>query len=245
MGNYIKTGTGKKAAAVASIGALVSAGVVGCGSSRQDDWMATDGAAGRINMGAVQKALEESKDPSEFEKKVNEIYEGESHILIKIEEKGSQKVLSGFEDLNNSGKIEEQEDDMLFSATIGEKEYDLRGSGVNNYYQHRGGMSAGNMLFLYWIMSPSRMGYGYYTSPQRYREIGRDRTRYRRSTAYSTTRSANRSYNNQARASNPQAFSSSTRNVSRQRTSYQQKKMSQIRSTRSRLSSRGGMRGGS
>ncbi len=254
MGKYEKTSTGKKVAAVASIGALVGAGVVGCSSSRNKDWMSTDGAAGRINMGAVQKALEEAKDPSEFEKKVNEIYEGDNPVLVRIEEKGSKKVVSGFEDLNKSGKIEDQDDDLLFSASLGGEEYDLRGAGANNYYHHRGGLSMTDMMFMYWIMSPSRRGYGpvyYNTSPQRARTISRDRDRYRGSSAYAGQRRANRSYHDQAKTRNPQAFNSSTRNVSSQRSSFQRKEMTKIRSSRSSRSrgfgrsSRGGLRGGS
>lgn len=250
MGTYKRPGTGKKIAVVMSVGALVNAGVVGCSSTRQNDWLATDGAAGRINMGDVQKALEESADPTEFERRVNEIYEGDFPILIKVEDRGAQKVISGFEDLDNSGTIDESTDDMLFSATLGGEEYDLRGAGSNNYYRHHGGMSMGNMLFFAWMMSPGRFGGGpYYTSPGRARTIRQDRSRYRGSRAYSSQRSANRSYQNTARAANPQAFSSSTQNVSRQRGAFQQRQMSQIRASRaraaSRSSSRSGMRSGS
>jgi len=255
MKKYEKTGTGRKIAAVASIGALVNAGVVGCASSsNQQDWMSTDGASGRINMGDVQKALEESKDPTEFEKRVNEIYEGDFPILIRIEESGSQKLLSGFEDLNNSGAIEEDKDDLLFSANIGKEEYDLRGGGVNRHYSHRGGFGMGDMMLMYWIMSPGR-GFGgrymYYTSPGRSRMIVNDRNRYRSSSSYSRQRQSNRGYTSAARTSNPQAFSSSSSNVSRQRTSYQRVQSQRIRSSRSSgfksrsSGSRGGLRGGS
>jgi len=250
MGTYKRAGTGKKVAVVMSVGALVNAGIVGCSSTMQSDWLATDGAAGRINMGDVQKALEDSADPTEFERRVNEIYEGDFPILIKVEERGSQKVISGFEDLDNSGTITESTDDMLFSATLGGEEYDLRGTGSNSYYNHHGGMSFGNMLFFSWMMSPGRYSRGpYYTSPQRAQTIRNDRNRYRGSRSYSSQRSANRSYTNTARAANPQAFSSSTQNVSSQRGAFQQRQMSQIRSSRarssSRSSSRSGMRSGS
>ncbi len=255
MKTYEKTGTGRKIAAVASIGALVSGGAVGCSSSaREQDWMSTDGAAGRINMGDVQKALEDSKDPTEFEKRINEIYEGENPILIRIEKSGTGQLLSGFEDLDNSGKIEDDNDDLLFSATIGEEEYDIRGAGSNSYYRHHGGFGMGDMLFLYWITSPNRMyrgGYSYNTSRGRARGIASDRNRYRNSSAYSSQRDRNRSYTSTARASNPQAFSSSNSNVSRQRSSYQRTQSQKIRSSRSSgfksrsSGSRGGLRGGS
>ena len=42
-----------------------------------EDWAATDGAAGRINLEEVQNAFQESESVTEFEKRVNEIFEGD------------------------------------------------------------------------------------------------------------------------------------------------------------------------
>ncbi len=46
-----------------------------------DQWAATDGAAGRINLDDVQAAFKKSDSATEFERKVNEIYEGDGTVL--------------------------------------------------------------------------------------------------------------------------------------------------------------------
>ena len=72
-----------------------------------DQWAATDGAAGRINLDEVQKAFEDAQSPTDFEKRVNEIYEGDGIILIRVEQNGNSMNLEGWEDLNNSKQIED------------------------------------------------------------------------------------------------------------------------------------------
>ncbi len=241
MVTFKKANFGKTITVFASVGALVGSGMIGCGGkvSRQQDWMATDGAAGRINLDAVKDALETSKDPSDFEKRVNEIYEGDNLVLVRVEEKGTQKIISGFEDLKNSNAIEEANDDKLFSISVDEEDYEVRGHGTNYYYHHRSGFSTDDMLFMYWLMSASSSMNGavmYETSSTRAAQMGRDRDSYRGSSGYTAQRSANKAFFTQQKASNPQAFSSSSKNVSSQRSTYQQKQLSRIEASRSATS---------
>ena len=46
-----------------------------------ESWAATDGAAGRINLDAVQEAFKDSDSVTEFERRVNEIFEGDGIVL--------------------------------------------------------------------------------------------------------------------------------------------------------------------
>ena len=65
--------------------AMRAAGPVMAGCSTgvsADEWAATEGAIGRINMEAVREAFERSKSVEEFEKRLNEIYEGDGIVLI-------------------------------------------------------------------------------------------------------------------------------------------------------------------
>ena len=94
-----------------------------------DEWAATDGAAGRINLDEVQDAFKSSDSPTEFERKVNEIYEGDFLVLIRSSQDGDTLVLEGFEDLDNSGAIEESSDDVLFSIVKEHDNHELRGHG--------------------------------------------------------------------------------------------------------------------
>ncbi len=131
-----------------------------------DQWAATDGAAGRINLDEVQEAFKDSKSPTEFEKRVNEIYEGDGIIFIRSSQDGERLVLEGWEDLNNNNTIDDAQDDLLFSFVKDtNEEYDLRGHGANGFYNSHFG--AGNFLFTYLIIS-SLTGPRYYrTSPTR------------------------------------------------------------------------------
>ena len=246
METFKKAKSGKKITVFASVGALVGSGIIGCGgkTSIQQDWIATDGATGRINLDAVKDALETSKDMSEFEKRVNEIYEGDNLILIRVEEKGAQKIISGFEDLNQSNAIEEAKDDKLFSITVKEKDYEFRGYGTNDYYYYSGGYSDydydddddDDKRFMYWLKHTPHSTSDpimYQTSRRRAAQLGPERDSFRGSSAYTAQRSANKAFFAQQKASNPQAFKSVSNKVSSQRSTYQQKQMSRIEASRS------------
>ena len=254
MVTFKKANSGKTITVFASVGALVGSGIIGCAgkASRQQDWMATDGATGRINLDAVKDALETSKDLSEFEKRVNEIYEGDNLVLIRVEEKGTQKIISGFEDLNQSNAIEEAKDDKLFSITVDEEKYEVYGHGSNRYYYYGSDYSYDyddddNKRFMHWLMhaphstSDSIM---HQTSRSGAAQMRLDRDSFRSSSAYTDQRSANKAFFARQKASNPQAFSSSTKNVSSQRSTYQQKQLSRIEASRS-VASYSSLRAGS
>ena len=63
------------AVAAAPVAAACSSGPTSSGPS-YEDWATTDGAAGRINLEDVQTAFKESESVTDFEKRVNEIFEG-------------------------------------------------------------------------------------------------------------------------------------------------------------------------
>ena len=248
MVTFKKTNPGKTITAFASVGALVGSGIIGCGgkASGQQDWMATDGATGRINLDAVKDALETSKDLSEFEKRVNEIYEGDNLVLIRVEQKETQKIISGFEDLNQSNAIEEAQDDKLFSITVYEEKYEVYGHGTNHYYYYGSDYSYDydddddNKRFMHWLMHTphsTRDPILHQTSRQRAAQMRLDRDSFRNSSAYTDQRIAKNAFFAQQKASNPQAFSSSNKNVSSQRSTYQQVQMSRIQASRSARSS--------
>jgi len=257
MAKYKKTCSGKNITVFASVGILVGSGAVGCGgnASKQQDWVVTEIATGRLNLDAVKDAFETSKDISEFEKRVNEIYEGDNLVLIRVEDNESQKIISGFEDLNQSNAIEEGTDDKLFSITLEEKKYDLYGYGYNHYYHYGSGYDDdddyyyydNNRLYKHWLrhdMESTRDQLKYQTHRKRAAQMRLERDRFRSSSAYTAQRSANKAFYSQQKARNPQAFSSSPKNLSSQRSTYRQKQMSRIGASRS-AASPGGIRGGS
>ena len=165
-----------------------------------DQWAATDGAAGRINLDEVQNAFKKSESASDFERRVNEIYEGDGLVLIraKREDKGLQ-VVEGWEDLGQpaNNEIDDATDDLLFTIVQGEKEHELRGHGANGYYRQPFG--GGGFLFGYMVGSAfAPRGY-YYSTPRTYARdrLRPQRTRYRSTARYNSQVSRNSRHFNQ------------------------------------------------
>ena len=187
-----------------------------------DAWATTDGAAGRINMDEVQEAFKKSTSPTEFERKVNEIYEGDGLILIRSSQDGDKLVLEGFEDLapppNGDGTIDEAADDLLFSIVKQQDNNELRGHGANGYY--RSSFGGGNFLFTYLLIS-SLSGPRYYSTPRsRAGTIRANRTSYRGSSGYRSQVSKNSSFFSRQKSFNSSRYNSASRNLSRGRNGY-------------------------
>ncbi len=207
-------------------GASLIAGpaIAACGSSgpTYDEWAATDGAAGRINLDEVQQAFKDAESPTDFEKRVNEIYEGDGIVLIRVQQDGDRMVLGGWEDLNNSKEIEDTSDDLLFTIVRNhENQHEMRGYGANSYYHH--GFGAGDFLFTYMLLSAFSPGFGgyYYATPiYRYDTISRDRTNYRNSSSYRSQVSKNSSYFNKQKSFAGSSYDQASRNVSSSRQTY-------------------------
>jgi hypothetical protein len=143
-----------------------------------DQWVQTDGAAGRINLDDVHDAYKDAFDKdgfqvTKFEQRVNEIYEGDNIVLIQVEQQGDQVVVAGWEDLNADKVLDPTGDDKLFSITQkleDNSNYETRGHGSNSYYHNSspfGGFFTG--LFLGSLLSGGRTTY--VTSPGAYDSI--------------------------------------------------------------------------
>ncbi len=207
-------------------GASLIAGpaIAACGDSgpSYEEWAATDGAAGRINLDEVQQAFKEAESPTDFEKRVNEIYEGDGIVLIRVEQDGDYMNLEGWEDLNNSKQIEDASDDRLFSIVRNHnREHEVRGYGANSYYHSHFGL--GNFLFTYMLLSaftPPFGGYYYATPIHRYDTISRDRTNYRNSSGYRNQVSRNSNYFNKQKTFAGSSYDQASRNISSSRSTY-------------------------
>ena len=238
--------------AVFAGGVIVTAPLLGAcagGGPSYDEWAATDGAAGRINLDDVQDAFKRSKSPTEFERRVNEIYEGDGIIFIRSRQDGDALTLEGWEDLNNNSEIDDAQDDLLFSIVKDQGQNNLRGHGRNGYY--RSGFGGGDFLFTYLLLSSfSRGPYFYNTPSTRGNTMRTQRSSYRQSSTYSRQVSKNSRFaNNQKRfhGSRYQQSASSSRRTYQQtqRSSGAFKKSSAVqRSSVGRARSGGSVRGG-
>jgi hypothetical protein len=122
------------AASVASASLLA-----GCGDSDTPEikqWKAAPGTNGFINLEDVEKAFKKNQKADEFEKRVNEIFEGDSLVVFKSSQKtgGSGFVYYAYEDLNKDAKVTSS-DDLLFTLTVANNRAMLQGAGVNKYYK--------------------------------------------------------------------------------------------------------------
>ena len=210
-----------------SAGSLLAGAPVlaACGPSDSgpsySQWAATDGAAGRINLDDVQQAFIESSSATEFEDRVNEIYEGDGLILIRARQDGQRLTLEGWEDLDANNRIDDGVDDQLFAIVKEDEQHQLQGYHANSYYNSHFG--AGDFLFTYLIISSLNRGpYYYQTVPDRATDIRRDRGSYRNSSRYDTQLNRNQQYTSRQQTFAGSRYQEAGRNVSSGRQTYQQ-----------------------
>ncbi len=199
--------------------------LVACGDSSSgatyDQWAATDGAAGRINLDDVQLAFQQSSSATEFERRVNEIYEGDGIILIRASQDGNRLTLEGWEDLDANNQIDDAADDQLFAIIKEDEQHQLQGYHANSYYHSHFG--AGDFLFTYLLISSLNRGpYFYQTIPDRATDIRRDRTSYRGSSRYDTQLNRNQQYTSRQQTFAGSRYREAGRGVSSSRQTYQQ-----------------------
>ena len=186
-----------------------------------DTWAATDGAAGRINLDDVQEAFKESRSATDFEERVNEIYEGDGIILIRALQDSGRLTLEGWEDLNASNEIEDSRDDLLFSIVKDNNQHEMRGYHANSYYYSHFG--AGNFLFGYMLASALMPGPYFYSTPiSRGPSIRQSRANYRSSGRYTTQVARNSRYTTRQQGFTGSRYQDSSRNLSSNRQTYQQ-----------------------
>ena len=240
---------GRGFAAFAGSMVVVSPALAACAAEPSyEDWAATDGVAGRINLDDVQDAFKRSESVTDFEDRVNRIYEADGIIFIRLDQDGSRMQLEAFEDLDKNGEISESSDDKLFSIVKDHDQHEMRGYGANGYYGSHFG--TGNFLFTY-LMFSSIAGrpYYYHTTPARYSNISQNRASYRKSASYGNQLKRNHYYNNQQKNFKGSQYSNAGRNISQGRQTYQsvQKSSGQFKSlnkSATRFGSRGSTRGG-
>lgn len=203
-----------------------------------EEWAATDGAAGRINLDAVQDAFKRSKSASDFERQVNEIYEGDGLILILAKNDENGLIVEGWEDLNNDSNADPENDDLLFSITEGQdNNHGMRGYGANGYYNN--GFGGSGFLFGYLVGSAFvPRGYYYHTPPTAAPGLKRQRDTYRRTSRYRSQVSTNSKYFSRQKSFAGSKYTSSGKNVSNARGKY----MSTQKSTGNFKSSSTGVR---
>ena len=184
------------------------------------DWAATDGAAGRINLDAVQMAFQDAASASDFETRVNEIYEGDGLILVRVAQEADRMVLEGWEDLDGNSEINDVVDDLMFSIVRQDDQHELVGHHANSY--HRSSFGAGDFLFFYLLAGGLRgNNYYYQTPPGRGPVLRQQRDAYRGSSRHRTQQQANRRYTSRQQTFHGSRYHDAGRNLGTSRSSYQ------------------------
>lgn len=177
---------GTKTAAVLAAAALAFAG--GCQDmpERTDRWTTTENTNVPIDFDKVNKAYEQAEGPEDFERRVNEIYEGDEIVSVAVRDEGDKaQVVTGFFDKNKSGQVEEGEEIFTIRRVItaeGEGQYSTQGYGPYAYYHSPvmsivSGMLLGSMISN--AFSPRYVPVAYTTSSARVGELHNHRSQYR------------------------------------------------------------------
>ena len=222
-----KTGLMLKYGSIAATGIMAGGSLLSLAScsNRREQWAETSGKAGQINMEAVEEAMKKSKDVSEFEKRVNEIYQGDELVLIEVKNQGNEQLVSGYADLNNNNQIDYDSDDKLFTFRRwfdGDKQRaEMRGYGVNSYYYHPypSGM---NLLTTYLLINALtqpryRTMPVYHTTVSDARRLRTYRSNYRRTPSYRNQIDTNRRFQSRMSTKHGTTYRKASASSNRQR----------------------------
>ena len=69
----------------------------------------------------MQQAFKSANSVTDFEQRVNQIYEGDGIVLVRAKQEPDGLLLEGWEDLDGNYEISDAQDDLLFTI-IGEKQ---------------------------------------------------------------------------------------------------------------------------
>ena len=231
------------------------AGITGIGflagcSQANKEMAETRGLQGFINLDAVKEAFQEYPRVTDFEKRVNEIYEGEHLVIFKSEETSQGFIYTAYEDLDKSQAVNVN-DDKLFSITAEWDTATLKGYGVNSYFysswpytprdpeaeeeatpdaeptpeeqrrERRHSYTRTHYHNPYFTYWYMGRGWnGYYTPRDRYSSLTGQRNSFRSSSDYQKQMRKNTRYQNKTAKSHGAAFVGVNSKVSRSRSHY-------------------------
>ena len=166
-------------------------------------------ALGQLNMEEVSEALEEAEDIEDFEAKVNRIYEGPHVLLVQARNQGDQMVTQVWEDLNDTGAIDESVDDKAFDFVVERQSHaaELIGRGANSYYSREFPANYpewGGFFQDFIVDHLPQVDFTYQTPPARRATITKVVRSHRSSPAWEAQRRATREYYQRMWRQNPQ-----------------------------------------
>lgn len=210
------------------VGGLASASLLwGCGDANEEAWKASPGTHGLINLDDVADAFKRYPQIDLFEKRINEIYEGDNLLTFTSQKHANGKFeLWGCEDLDRSGNSS-QGDECLFSITVENALATLQGYGANSYY-HESWTCHDYDENNETTVSDTGTYHGYhrhnrgmyFTSALAYGTLWNHRSYYRRSSAFVDQVRRNSSYENTMSAKHGSRFENALTTPTAKRNSY-------------------------
>ncbi len=176
-----------KLLASALILAVASAGV-GCSTekdNRVDRWATTENTNVQIDWDKVNQAYKDANGPEDFEKRVNEIYEGDEVISVAVADSTDKtQVVTGFFDKNKSGSVDEGEKIFTIKREPTPEGAQVQTTGYGPYAGYHSpfmsivsGMVVGSMISS--MFMPSYVPVAYVTSGSRVDSLHSNRNAYR------------------------------------------------------------------
>ena len=129
--------------------------VTACDKGGTERWATTHNTNVKLDWDKVNEAYKIAEGPADFEKRVNEIYEGDEVISVSVQDlEGNAQVVTGFFDKDKSGTVQDAEKVFTIKRTItgeGTGQYQTQGHGAFGYYHSPmmgifTGMMMGSML---------------------------------------------------------------------------------------------------
>ncbi len=160
----------------------------GCESKTRttERWATTENTNVQIDWDKVNQAYKDASGPEDFERRVNEIYEGDEIISVSVkDETDKTQIVTGFFDKNKSGTVED--DEKVFTIKReptgeGTAQYQTTGYGPYAYYHSpfmsiASGMLMGAMISS--MFAPTYVPVHYVTSSARVGALQSHRSTYR------------------------------------------------------------------
>jgi hypothetical protein len=179
-------------AAALALAPVTLLGAAGCSSDtpeKTERWATTENTNVDIDFDKVNEAYKTAEGPEDFEKKVNEIYEGDEIISVSVQDLDNKvQVVTGFFDKDKNGSVEDPEKIFTIKRELtgeGAAQVQTTGHGAYGYYHSPmmsmvTGMVLGSMLSS--AFSPRYVpvySQPYTTSPTRANTLSSQRSSYR------------------------------------------------------------------
>ncbi|MEZ4452843.1 MAG: hypothetical protein R3B09_25500 [Nannocystaceae bacterium] len=166
-----------------------STALAACGPSSTERWVATENTNVDIDWDQVRKAYLDAEGPEDFERRVNEIYEGDEILSVSVRDVDDHtQVVTGFFDKDGSGTVEDGEKVFTIQRDItgeGSGTYQVQGYGHYAHYHSPVWDIAAGMMLGSFISRAFMPGYvpmystAYVTTPARRGAIASQRSTYR------------------------------------------------------------------